>query len=83
MNDNEGSNAEVPESQLEQQPTGELEKAALDRKRLQPMKVTPKPQIRPDSAEVKDFLKIERENLVQAVIWAEILGKPRAKRGRR
>lgn len=70
---------EPPEPRVQKSP------AELPRpKQPAPDKITPVPSVTPGTAEeVKGFLQLRRESLIQGVIWAEILGKPKAKRGRR
>lgn len=45
--------------------------------------VTPAPSVGTGSTEVEGFLQFKQENFVQGLIWSEILGRPKAKRGRR
>jgi hypothetical protein len=37
----------------------------------------------PNTAGAKQRFQLDQSNLIQGVIWAEILGKPKAKRGQR
>lgn len=71
-----------PEPQPKFRLSEERERSAADRKQLQPTIVSPTPPVVTNSAEVERFLQFNRDNLVQGVIWGEILGKPKAKRGR-
>jgi hypothetical protein len=59
------------------------ELGATGRKHQQPEIFTTAPQIATNPTAIESLLQLNRENLIQGVIWAEILGKPKAKRGRR
>jgi hypothetical protein len=52
-------------------------------KQHQPKKVVSAPQVVKESTSTESPLQFNQGNLIQGVIWAEILGKPKAKRSRR
>lgn len=68
-----------PEVKSKQQ----MAKVATRQMQHQPTKVASRPQAIVNPMDGESLLQFNQANLVQGVIWAEILGKPKAKRGRR
>jgi hypothetical protein len=60
--------------------TREKAMGVAGQKQQQSKKVTPTQQVSKDLSELASLIQFSRENLIQGVIWAEILGKPKAKR---
>jgi hypothetical protein len=74
-----------PAVKLKQQSLAREKKewGVTNRKQSQPEKITIAPQIATDSTTIASLLQLDRKNLIQGVLWAEVLGKPKSKRGRR